>query len=273
MTARGTAYSGLPYRSLRQRLADGERLRGVLLRLPSETLVEMAGVAGFDYAVIDCEHGPADTALLQHHLTAAAAHGLDVLVRVGSAEPALALRCLDLGAAGLIHPHVDSREDARRAVAASHYPPHGERGFATYSRAGRFGTVTAAEHVAASRETLVVTMIETRRGCEDADAIAGTDGVDAVLVGPADLAADCGFPDPGVVDGLTVRAHDAARAHQRAVMTIVPNIEAARDAERGGAQLVLYNMAHVLMETLRSLAAPGTADGPAATLDGPPPGL
>ncbi|MFD3730383.1 HpcH/HpaI aldolase/citrate lyase family protein [Streptomyces sp. NPDC058632] len=252
MTGRST-----PHRSLKQRLADGEQLRGALLRLPSETLVEMAGVAGLDYVVIDCEHGPADTALLQHHLTAAAAHGIDVLVRVGSAEPTFALRCLDLGAAGLIHPHVDSREDARRAVAASHYPPWGERGFATYSRAGRFGTVTAADHVAASRETLVVTMIETRRACDDAEAIAGTDGVDAVLVGPADLAADCGFPEPGVIDGLIARAHDAARANKRAVMTIVPSLDAARAAERQGFQLIVSNMAHVLMDTLRSLAAPG----------------
>ncbi|MFF3485500.1 HpcH/HpaI aldolase/citrate lyase family protein [Streptomyces sp. NPDC002701] len=251
---------GTPRRSLKQRLADGERLRGALFRLPSETLVEMAGVAGLDYVVIDCEHGSADTALLQHHLTAAAAHGIDALVRVGSAEPALALRCLDLGAAGLIHPHVDSREDALRAVAASHYPPWGRRGFATYSRAGRFGTVKAADHVVASRETLVVAMVETRRACDDADAIAGTEGVDAVLVGPADLAADCGFPEPGVVDGLITRAHDAARANKRAVMTIVPGIDAARAAERRGDQLILYNMAHVLMDTFRSLTAPGTTE-------------
>lgn len=254
MTGRST-----PHRSLKQRLAGGEQLRGTLLRLPSETLVEMAGVAGLDFVVIDCEHGPADTALLQQHLTAAAAHGIDVLVRVGSAEPALALRCLDLGAAGLIHPHVDSREGARRAVAASHYPPWGERGFATYSRAGRFGTVAAADHVAASRETLVVTMVETRRACDAADAIAGTEGVDAVLVGPADLAADCGFPGPGVIDGLIARAHDAARANKRAVMTIVPDLDAARAAECQGAQLIVYNMAQVLMDTLRSLAAARTA--------------
>jgi 2-keto-3-deoxy-L-rhamnonate aldolase RhmA len=247
-------------RSLKQRLADGERLRGALLRLPSETLVEMAGVAGLDYVVIDCEHGPADTALLQQHLTAAEARGIDVLVRVGTAEPALALRCLDLGAAGLIHPHVDSRDDARRAVAASHYPPWGERGFATYSRAGGFGTVTAAGHLAASRETLVVAMIETRRACEDADAIAGTEGIDAVLVGPADLAADCGFPEPGAVDGLIAVAHEATRAADRTVMTIVPNVDAALDAERRGDRLILFNMAQVLMDTLRSLAASGTAD-------------
>ncbi|MFE9722801.1 HpcH/HpaI aldolase/citrate lyase family protein [Streptomyces sp. NPDC005794] len=250
------------HRSLKARLAAGERLYGALLRLPAETLVEMAGVAGLDYVVIDCEHGPADMALLQHHLTAAAAQGIDVLVRVGTAEPALALRCLDLGAAGLIHPHVDSAQDARRAVASSHYPPLGTRGFATYSRAGRFGTVSAADHLAASQDTLVVAMVETERACAAAGDIAGTRGVDAVLVGPADLAADCSFPGQDVIDGLVASAHRATREAGRAVMTIVPGVEDARAAERAGAQLVLYNMAHVLMDTFRSLAVPGPSDGP-----------
>ncbi|MFD7296849.1 HpcH/HpaI aldolase/citrate lyase family protein [Streptomyces sp. NPDC059897] len=245
-----------PRRSLKQRLADGDPLRGALLRLPSETLVEMAGVAGLDFVVIDCEHGPADTALLQQHIMAAEAHGIDVLVRVGSAEPALALRCLDLGAAGLIHPHVDGAEDARRAVAASHYPPWGERGFATYSRSGRFGTVTAAQHVAASRETLVVPMIETRRACAAAGEIAATEGVDAVLVGPADLAADCGFPAQTVVDDLVRAAHRATAGNGRAVMTIVPHAAAARAAEESGARLIVFNMAQVLMDTMASLARP-----------------
>ncbi|MEV0027160.1 aldolase/citrate lyase family protein [Streptomyces atroolivaceus] len=248
-------------RSLKARLAAGERLYGALLRLPSETLVEMAGVAGLDYVVIDCEHGPADTAVLQHHLTAAAAQGIDVLVRTGTAEPALALRCLDLGAAGIIHPHVDSAQDARRAVASVHYPPLGTRGFATYSRAGRFGTVSAADHVTASRDTLVVAMIETEQACAAAAEIATTRGVDAVLVGPADLAADCSFPGQDVIDDLVAAAHRATRAAGRAVMTIVPGAEGARAAERAWAQLVLHNMASVLMDTFRSLATPGPAQG------------
>ncbi|MFD5023706.1 HpcH/HpaI aldolase/citrate lyase family protein [Streptomyces sp. NPDC058373] len=251
--------TGAGRRSLKRRLAAGERLHGVLLRLPSQTLVEMAGVAGLDYVVVDCEHGPADTIALQHHLTAAAAHGLDVLVRVGTDEPALALRCLDLGAAGIIHPHVDSAEDARRAVAADHYPPLGRRGFATYSRAGRFGTVTAAEHLAAAEETLVVAMVETARACAAAGEIAATPGVDAVLVGPADLAAECGFPGPEAVGELITQAHRATGEAGRAVMAIVPDTASARAAGEAGAQLVLYNLAQVLMDTFASLAAPASA--------------
>lgn len=257
----GAAPGDAERHSLKERLAAGERLYGALLRLPSETLVEMAGVAGLDYVVVDCEHGPADTALLQHHLTAAAAQGIEVLVRVGTSEPALALRCLDLGAAGIIHPHVDDAQDARRAVASVHYPPLGRRGFATYSRAGRFGTVPAAAHVAASRDALVVVMIETERACSAATEIAATPGVDAVLVGPADLAADCAFPGQDVVDALVTKAHRATREAGRLVMTIVPGAEGAKAAERAGAQLVLYNMAQVLMDTFRSLAPSPPRDG------------
>ncbi|MFB8116897.1 HpcH/HpaI aldolase/citrate lyase family protein [Streptomyces sp. NPDC055962] len=246
--------------SLKARLAAGERLYGALLRLPSETLVEMAGVAGLDYVVIDCEHGPADMTALQHHMTAAAARGIDVLVRVGTSEPALALRCLDLGAAGIVHPHIDSAQDAHRAVEAVHYPPLGTRGFATYSRAGRFGTVSAADHVTASRDALVVAMVETEKAVAAAGEIAGSEGVDAVLVGPADLAADCAFPGTDVIDGLVATAHRATREAGRAVMTIVAGPEGVRDAERAGAQLVLHNMAQVLMDTFRSLAAPASRE-------------
>ncbi|MFC8225873.1 HpcH/HpaI aldolase/citrate lyase family protein [Streptomyces sp. NPDC057287] len=248
--------------SLKARLAAGERLYGALLRLPSETLVEMAGVAGLDYVVIDCEHGPADMTVLQHHMTAAAARGIEVLVRVGTSEPALALRCLDLGAAGLVHPHVDSAQDARRAVETVHYPPLGTRGFATYSRAGHFGTVPAAEHLARSRDALVVAMVETEEAVAAAGEIAATEGVDAVLVGPADLAADCAFPGRDVIDGLVATAHGATHAAGRAVMTIVPGADGARAAERTGAELVLYNMTQVLMDTFRSLAPPAGDDGP-----------
>ncbi|MCF2436203.1 aldolase/citrate lyase family protein [Streptomyces thinghirensis] len=133
--------------------------------------------------------------------------------------------------------HPPSRRQRRRRPAGrrrDHYPPLGERGFATYSRAGRFGTVTAQEHLSAGEDTLVVAMIETERACAAAGEIAATKGVDAVLVGPSDLAADCGFPGQDVIDGLTRSAHRAARGAGRAVMTIVPSATAAARGRGGG---------------------------------------
>ncbi len=121
--------------------------------------------------------------------------------------------------------------------------------------------MTAREHLVAGEDTLVVVMIETERACAAAGEIAATEGVDAVLVGPSDLAADCGFPGPDVVEGLTRRVHRAAHDAGRAVMSIVPSAEAARAAEEAGARLVLYNTAAVLMDAFRALV-PSAADRP-----------
>jgi len=132
--------------SMKARLVRGEQLLGALLRMPSEELTEMVALSGFDFVLIDCEHGPADLALLRNHIVLAACHDVDVMVRIGSGEPALALRALDQGAIGIVAPHVDTPEQAQALVNSVHYPPLGHRGFATYSRAGQFGLVTPQEH-------------------------------------------------------------------------------------------------------------------------------
>ena len=128
--------------SLRSRLDSGERLVGALVRMPAEELVEMLAVAGHDFVVVDCEHGSADLGALRAHVTAAESFGMPVVVRTGADDTPFVLRALDLGAQGVIAPHVDSVDDAVRLVRSVRYPPHGERGFAAYSRAGRYGAAT-----------------------------------------------------------------------------------------------------------------------------------
>ncbi|MGO1769477.1 MAG: HpcH/HpaI aldolase family protein [Microbacterium sp.] len=241
--------------SLRARAIAGERLIGVLVRMPSEELVEMAALSGFDFVLIDCEHGPADVIALRQHIAAAAAHGLPTLVRTGTAEHPLILRALDQGASGIVAPHVDSVDDARRLVGACHYPPLGTRGFATYSRAGGFGTSSAAAHRERLREsTIVIGMIESPSGVAAADDIAGVDGVDGLMTGPSDLAATSG-PDDLPVAEAERSVHDAARAAGRLRVDIVPDADAARAAFDAGAGIVVYNLAHSLMGHLAGLAS------------------
>ncbi len=241
--------------TLKQRLVAGERLRGGLLRMPADVLVELSGVAGLDFVLIDCEHGPADLVVLQQHVQAAQARGVGVLVRVGQNEPALVLRVLDLGAQGVVVPHVDTVDDARRAVRAAHYPPLGDRGFATYSRAGSFGAVSAADHLAAAAETtLVIPMLETERACAAAGEIAAVEGVDALLVGPADLSVSMGLTggaaDPAVRE-VADRAVAAVQAVGKPMLSIVGTPEQAASAPPGA---VVFNLAHVLLSTFRQLA-------------------
>lgn len=254
--------SGQPVdrRPLKERLRDGEPLVGALLRLPSEDLLEMLAVAGVDVLVIDCEHGPADVGALRQHITAAQVHGVPVLVRIGSGEASLALRALDQGAAGVIAPHVDSVEDARALVRAVHYPPVGERGFATYSRAGRFGTVAPEDHrQAALRDTLVIAMLESPRAVAAAADILGVPGVDGFLVGTADLAAACTPDDPPVQDLLATARREAGSRSVR--VDLVGDPAQAVAAAADGARLVVYNTTHLLMGLFATLR-PGS--GPTA---------
>ncbi|MHA6784299.1 HpcH/HpaI aldolase family protein [Pseudonocardia saturnea] len=236
---------------LRARLRAGERASGALVRMPCEDVVEMLAVAGLDFVLIDCEHGPADVLALRHHLALADAHGMAVLVRPGEGEHTLAQRALDQGAQGIVAPHVDSVADAEALVRALRYPPRGVRGFATYPRAGRFGTVTAVEHRAAAEDrTVVIAMLESPAAIRDAGAILAVDGIDGYLVGVADLGASRGPDDPTVDELLAaVRADPATAGAVRADLATGDTAAAVA----AGAQVVVHNLTHVLMAVFRGL--------------------
>jgi len=245
--------------TLKQQLASRRHVVGGLLRMPAETLVELAGVAGMDFVLIDCEHGPADTLALQQHIVTAEAHGLAVLVRVGRDDPKLILRALDLGASGIVVPHVNTPEEAGCAVRAGRYPPRGERGVATYTRAGRFGAVSLDEHLRRAADTVViVAMLETRPACERAEEIIAVHGIDAVMIGPTDLSASLGLVEGGAepeVRRLMTAVHQAADRTNTPVVSILSDPHAAASAPPG---FVVFNLADVLLRTFRELkTAPG----------------
>lgn len=242
--------------SLRERARAGERLIGALLRMPSEELVEMLAVSAFDFVLIDCEHGPADIVALRQHIAVAAVHGVPVIVRVGEGDRAQILRVLDQGAEGILAPHLDTAADASALVDASLYPPVGNRGFATYSRAGRFGLVAPADHRDWWLEnTLVLGMIESPRGVTNVEAIVATPRLDGIMVGPADLAASSGADDLPVADAITA-VHAAVATAGSLRMDIVGTRTAAEAAFTAGADLVVYNLASSLIAHLTDLASP-----------------
>lgn len=241
---------------LAHRLRRGDRLLGALLPMPNQPLLEHVGHAGFDFAVIDTEHGPGDQLPLMQHLTTADVFGLDTLVRVGA--PHEALRALDLGASGIVAPHVSSVDDARAMVAAVQYPPLGNRGFATYTRTGRYGRSDAAEHLARTRdEVIVFAMIEDPAGVGAARAIAELEGISGLLVGPADLACVLGVPgrwdDPRVVAAIR-SVRDDAHAVGGAVLSICADAATAREHFAAGSDAVVYNVQGALSTMFEGLA-------------------
>ncbi|MET3806365.1 2-keto-3-deoxy-L-rhamnonate aldolase RhmA/pimeloyl-ACP methyl ester carboxylesterase [Nakamurella sp. UYEF19] len=245
-----------PSSGLAKRLAAREPLLGALLRMPNETLIEMTALVGMDFVVIDTEHGPGDQIPLTHHLMAAAAAGIPALVRVGQVSEIL--RVLDLGAAGIIAPHISTVEQAEEVVRAARYPPRGDRGFATYTRSGRHGLARAVEHLDTSAaDTTIILMIEDTLGVLAAEEIAAVDGVSGLLVGPADLSTAMGMPGEqgsATVQRAIADVHAAARRAEVAVVTITADPAQARSHFAAGSTMVIYNLLAALGSLFTTLA-------------------
>jgi 4-hydroxy-2-oxoheptanedioate aldolase len=237
--------------SLKQRLGAGEDLVGALVRMPSEEVVEMLAAAGHDYVLVDCEHGSADLGTLRAHVTAAESFGLPVLARCGSGDTSFLLRALDLGVQGIVAPHVDSAADAEELVRAVRYPPHGDRGFALYSRAGRYGSVTREEHLRAAEEILLIMMIESPTAVGFAGEITSVPGVDGYLIGTSDLGASRSESDPSL-DELVATTH-ASAATGSVRLDLAGSADAARAALEDGARVVVHNLTLEMMGLFRDL--------------------
>lgn len=181
----------VPAHRLAGRLAR-ENCAGLFVMLTDPALVEIAGLAGFDFVVVDTEHGPASAESVEHLVRAADAVGVSCLVRVPARGFAQVQRALDAGAAGIVAPHVVSRVDAEALVAAVRYPPAGRRGFAGTARSGRYGMVPRDAALAGGDDLLAVAQIEDAAALDRLDEIACTPGLDAVLVGPSDLSVSLG---------------------------------------------------------------------------------
>lgn len=181
----------LPRNAFKKALANGERQVGLWSGLASPIAAEIIAGAGFDWIVIDGEHAPNDIPSLLAQLQA---------MRGGTAEPVFRLpwndavmfkRALDVGARSLLVPFVQNAEEARRAVAATRYPPLGIRGVSVTPRANDYGRIKGYHHNA-YLDICVIVQLETSAALAELEAIAAVEGVDGLFIGPSDLAAGLG---------------------------------------------------------------------------------
>lgn len=188
-----------PERPMKARLAADETLLGTFLTLGSPLAAEGLALAGFDFLVVDLEHGGGDASQLLGQLLGASSGGAHALVRVESDLPAKTGRALDLGAEGVMCPRIDSGADAAAWASGLRYGPDGMRGVATLHRGARYGTDPDAIAGARAR-TLGIAQIESPEAVEACEAIAAVDGIDVLFVGPSDLSHAMGcfrhFDDP-----------------------------------------------------------------------------
>jgi 2-keto-3-deoxy-L-rhamnonate aldolase RhmA len=206
-----------PHRRIRSRLEEGERAFGATVMLPCPEIVEIAGCAGLDYVWIDAEHGTLGIADINQLVRAADAVGIDALVRVPDHTPSFIQRVLDIGAAGIIAPHIRTVAEASGIVAAAKFAPEGIRGACPSTRAvGHLSDDWPSDYRRANADVLVIGLIEDIEGVENVEAIASESGLDALLFGPFDLSMALGLegdvthPDVGKMHGRVVAAARAA---------------------------------------------------------------
>ena len=197
----------------RQRLRSGKRLIGTMVTLSTPSTAEILAEVGYQWLFVDAEHGPLETAELLGILQAVSDR-VPCVIRVPKNDDGLIKKALDLGAAGIIVPNVNSADEAAAVVDAARYAPEGSRGVGL-ARAHGYG-LSFAEYVENANDHIaVIVQAEHKDAVENIEAIASVPGVDAVLLGPYDLSASLGkmgeISDP-VVTAAIDRITEACKA-------------------------------------------------------------
>ena len=202
--------TALPVNAFKAALAEGRLQRGVWCTINESLVAEMVAGCGFDWMMFDTEHSALDPLTVLPLLQAVAPYPVSPIVRPGSLNAAEIKKLLDLGAQTLLVPMIQNAAMAAEAVAAVTYPPEGIRGVSGMTRATRFATV-AGYHNAARAEICLILQVETLEAVANIEAIAAVEGVDAIFVGPADLAASMGYAGEPNHPDVTKAVLDAIR--------------------------------------------------------------
>lgn len=187
---------------MKKKLLGGDAVFGISIMIPSPQIVEMVAQLGFEWVLIDCEHGTISLETVEALTLAAEANGITPIARPPKNSAELIGQLLDRGVMGVQVPHVRTADDARRAVAAVKFFPQGERSLAAGTRPSAYGLSGSVKTFTeqSNRETLICVQLEDPDAIRNADAILTVEGVDVFFIGPSDLSQSMGFTgDPGAV--------------------------------------------------------------------------
>jgi 4-hydroxy-2-oxoheptanedioate aldolase len=181
--------------TLKEKLKAGTPCLGAFINFPSPQAVEICGLCGLDFVIVDDEHGPMSIESTESMVRAAQLTGMTPIVRVAQNLPQVILRYLDIGSGGVQLPMINTAQDAEAAVMAVKFYPEGRRGLAG-TRAASYGVGPAlADYVLeANRETMLITHVETPQAVDALPQVLKLDAIDVVFIGPTDLSQSMGFP-------------------------------------------------------------------------------
>ncbi len=229
---------------LKERLKNGEALFGPFVNLCYPAVLEVAGLAGFDFAIIDTEHGEISSERAVDLVRAARLAGISPIVRVYGNQPELIAKALDIGAEGVQIPQISTKAEAEAAVKAAKYSPQGARGCNVYVRAAQYShTNKSAYFDDANRNTTVIIQVEGKEGVDHIAEILTVKGMDVLFIGPYDLSASLGIP--GQVDHPLLMAEvqktmELARQAGVAIGFFVDDVTSAVKWKKRGVQYISF---------------------------------
>jgi 4-hydroxy-2-oxoheptanedioate aldolase len=244
--------------SLKEGLMKGKTVSGPFLKLTDPAVVEIMGHAGFDFVIIDQEHGPISLQNTQNMIRAAESVNITPIVRVANNDEALILRALDIGAQGVQIPQINCKDDATQAVKSVKYSPQGDRGVCRYVRAANYSSTDKFEYFeSANQETMIIIHIEGVKGINNLDEILSVSGIDVVFIGPYDLSQSLGIPgkvnEPLVVEKMK-EVVTKCKKHKIAVGTFADDVQTAKRWVSLGVQYMSYSVdVGILYEASKSI--------------------
>ena len=218
-------------RKIREKWAAGEAVIGPFVQIPAPAECEIFALAGFDYAIVDLEHGAINLETAENMLRAAHSRGAVPFARVIANHPELISQALNIGAAGILVPHVDSPEEAREAVHSARYAPRGARGLCPFVRSADYSAAKGPEYYEeASEDVIVGVLLEGREAYEAIDEFFEIEGLDLIKIAPYDLSQSFGVPGD-VYNPIVIKAVEDICAKVEGTDKVVGTF--AEEPERG----------------------------------------
>jgi 4-hydroxy-2-oxoheptanedioate aldolase len=213
-------------KNLKEKIISGETVHGSWINLGSVVSAEIIGNAGFDWVLIDLEHGAGNDGIMYQQLQALESTPATPVVRIDELSRPKAQRILDAGAMGIMFPRIDNAEEAKLAASLLFYPPKGIRGMAKMVRASGFGK-TVNEYESMQKKLIGIIQVETVNAVKEINDMAAVDGIDVLFVGPSDLTMALGIFnqfDHAVYQRAIKDVTDAAKKHGKAAGVLLQDI-------------------------------------------------
>ncbi len=232
-------------KDFRKKIADGQCVYGVFMKTSDPMFVEAAGLGGFDFVILDTEHGPVTIEGQQNNIRAAEARGTVPIIRLKDCNENTVSKALDIGAYGIQVPQINTAEEARQVVRNAKFYPYGMRGVCRFVRAADYSNMERNEYFESSKDLIVILQLEGVKALENLDEILEVEGVDILFIGPYDLSQSLGIPgqvnNPVVVDAMK-KIVEKAQKKNKVIGTFIDTIDDLKMWRELGLQYLSYSV-------------------------------